>query len=86
MILITNNSAATISGRYNGAEYKFAPKMEMAVPHEVAAHIFGYGQDAKGEAFLRLGWLGRESENIERLNQVSFAEADTTYQPKVAAK
>jgi hypothetical protein len=56
-VRVTNRTGATIKGRYDGVDYIFENNEETDVHHLAAAHIFGFGQDDKTNAFLRLGWL-----------------------------
>jgi hypothetical protein len=75
-VRVTNRTGARIKGRYDGVDYIFENNEETDVHHLAAAHIFGFGQDDKTNAFLRLGWLatGNYEEGLERLKDIKFGD------------
>jgi len=75
-VRVTNRTGVTIRGRYDGVDYIFEEGDATDVHHLAAAHIFGFGQQDKTNAFLRLGWLtkGSYEEGLERLKDIQFGD------------
>jgi hypothetical protein len=75
-IRIVNNTGKTIKARYDGKEYVFNNGEPTDVHQLAAAHIFGFGQDDKTNAFHRLGWLATndQSDALEKLKLIEFGD------------
>ncbi len=84
-ISVKNGNDFAIKGRYDGQDYSFPPGEPVAVPVEVANHVFGWGQPDKTRALHRLGWLSTAdsmSQAQERMNRIIFEEVVQSYAPK----
>ena len=84
MIGVKNNSKEVVKGRYDGVDFKFEPGVTVALSDEAAKHIFGYGEDDKSRALIRLGWLANSTQYevaLARLDEIQFfAEAKVTFE------
>ena len=81
MLMINNGLEQPIRGMFAGREYEFPPGKDVPCEEDVAAHIFGFGQDDKSIALLRLGWItpGHEKSIAEeRLRKVVFKRANVS--------
>lgn len=84
-IAVKNGNDMEIRGRFDGVDYKFPPGETVAVPVEVATHVFGFGVEDKSRAFHRLGWMGNmDAQAIarQRLAKITFEEVEQTYRPR----
>lgn len=64
-ILVQNNTEEDLLDKFDGIQYVFKAGESLLVPEEVAAHIFGYGEDDKLRAMHRLGWV-QSSTDLEK--------------------
>lgn len=79
MIIIHNTLDEGISGRFAGVDYDFPPKKDVPCDEDAARHIFGFGDQDKAPALLRLGWIiPGQPRNIaeEKLAKVVFKKAE----------
>lgn len=56
-IVVTNGTEKAIKGRYAGEDYEFPVGVAVAIPEEVARHVFNFGLSDKSQALSRLGWM-----------------------------
>lgn len=75
MIGVKNNLTERIEGRYNGEDFVFEPGVTRALSEEAARHIFGYGEQDKTKALLRMGWIpngAQKAQALEKLGKIQF--------------
>lgn len=77
MLGVKNLSGKKLVAKYDGKEYTFEADEKVTTPlaDDAARHIFGYGEDNKTKALLRLGWVANGAameEAVERLGQFQF--------------
>ncbi len=78
-VRITNDSDEVIEARYAGVDYTFRISEPVDMPLVAAHHIFGFGgnEQARANAFLRLGWTSTVAgikEAQKRLAKIRFEE------------
>lgn len=79
MIIIRNSLESAIEGRYSGVDFTFPPSVDVPCDEQVARHIFGFGEEDKSPALLRLGWIRPgvdATEAKKRLDAVVFKKAE----------
>ena len=77
MIGVKNHSGAKLVAKYAGKEFSFEADENVTTPlgEDAARHIFGYGEQDKTRALLRLGWLSNGSTlqtGLDKLSQFQF--------------
>lgn len=77
-VRVTNGNKEKVTGRFDGEDFEFLPRIPVDIPIVVAAHIFDFGREDKTRALNRLGWL-QSSDGLEKamakLKAISFTEA-----------
>jgi len=79
MIIIHNSLNEGIQGRFAGVDYDFPAGQDVPCDESVARHIFGFGEQDKAPALLRLGWIvpGQPRQIAEeKLAKVVFNKAE----------
>lgn len=75
-VFVTNKNDFPHVDRYNGKDYVFEPGHKQMVPHDAAAHMFGFGRIDKTENLVRLGWANRlDDEGVKWLAKFVFTDA-----------
>jgi len=77
LVYVTNNSDKELVSEYSYTEYKFPVGKTVAVPHNAAKHIFGYGQENKEPYLARLGFVRLHSELEQGLEKLLQFEIST---------
>lgn len=75
MIVVRNTGDENIVARVGGQDHVFPAGEDTPCEDDVARHVFGYGEENKDAALLRLGWLlpGQPREKgLERLEKIIF--------------
>jgi len=76
LIYVTNEGSQKAVGEYCNKLYEFPCGVSVAVPIEVAKHIFGFGDEDKYQYLVRLGWMKITTEReraMDRLAQIKFS-------------
>jgi len=59
---VTNGLEEEIVMGFHGDKYEWQPGEKLICSEAAIRHIFGYGEDDKSTAFLRLGWINSRPE------------------------
>jgi hypothetical protein len=75
-VRVTNRTGAAIKSRYDGRDYLFSTNEPTDIHQLAAAHIFGFGQKDKTNAFHRLGLLNHMTVEManEWMNDIEFGD------------
>lgn len=85
-VRITNGTAETVLGRYDGEDYEFPSGASVDVEESVATHVFGFRQPDKSSCLARLGWLTMSDQRkaaMEKLSLVRFEAIELVGRPIV---
>jgi hypothetical protein len=84
-VFVTNKNDFQHADRFDGEDFVFPPKQQVAIPHDAAVHMFGYQLEDKSETLVRLGWAMKydpatknfeeDKEGVRKLANFVFEEA-----------
>lgn len=79
-VFVTNHTDTVLEDGYDGVRYRFAPGDCIAIPEDVARHVFGYGLENREPCLVRLGWITTHNDlpsGLARLEKFEITETET---------
>jgi hypothetical protein len=82
---IENGLDETISMKFHGDLYEWAPGEKLRCTEEAARHIFGYSLEDKSSAFMRMGWLNtrpdcQPKDAMKKLSKIKFRPVQQVFE------